>query len=200
MREQFGGWHAGAQVIGIDEISIRKGHLSIVVRPVAAAESGLAHGSLGGESGVGSFNALGQKKCRGIYFGVMDMWKPFRNATLQQVPRPVSSSTSSMCSPSGRSLGQVRKSEYAVTGKHRSLSKARNTRCCPTTPISRWMVRRFLAKAPPGQPATEPAYVPQEAFGQLWDYQHEACARRFFGALETGAQVERLKPYEQFHG
>ena len=26
------------------------------------------------------------KKCRGIYLAVMDMWKPFRNATWKHVP------------------------------------------------------------------------------------------------------------------
>ena len=32
------------------------------------------------------FQTLGKKKCQGIKLAVMDMWIPFRNATLKQVP------------------------------------------------------------------------------------------------------------------
>jgi transposase len=78
----------GPKVIGIDEISIRKGHTYRIVvsdllrrRPIWFGGTDRSEASL-----ALFFNELGMKKCRGIYLAVMDMWKPFRNATLQHVP------------------------------------------------------------------------------------------------------------------
>jgi transposase len=76
----------GPKVIGIDEISIRKGHTyRIVVSDLLRRRPIWFGGTDRSEASLGLFcHALGQKKCRGIYWAVMDMWKPFRNATLQQ--------------------------------------------------------------------------------------------------------------------
>ena len=42
------------------------------------------------------------------------------------------------------------------------------------------------------------AYVLKEAFGQLWDYQTEGWARRFFDNWRDSLKWQRLKPYEKF--
>ncbi len=42
------------------------------------------------------------------------------------------------------------------------------------------------------------AYVLKEAFGQLWDYQSEGWARRFFDNWHNSLKWQRLKPYEKF--
>jgi transposase len=58
--------------------------------------------------------------------------------------------------------------------------------------------RRSLAKLLQANQRLNTAYVLKEAFGQLWDYQHEACARRFFEHWKQALKWQRLKPYEQF--
>jgi transposase len=42
------------------------------------------------------------------------------------------------------------------------------------------------------------AYVLKESFGQLWDYNREAWARKFFENWRDQLKWQRLKPYEKF--
>ena len=42
------------------------------------------------------------------------------------------------------------------------------------------------------------AYLLKEEFGQLWDYEREGGARRFFEHWRTALKWQRLKPYEKF--
>jgi hypothetical protein len=42
------------------------------------------------------------------------------------------------------------------------------------------------------------AYLLKESFGQLWDYEREAWAGRFFENWRSGLKWQRLKPYEKF--
>ena len=42
------------------------------------------------------------------------------------------------------------------------------------------------------------AYLLKESFGQLWDYQRESWARRFFENWKAALKWQRLKPYEKF--
>jgi len=40
------------------------------------------------------------------------------------------------------------------------------------------------------------AYVLKESFGQLWDYQSEEWARKFFDNRKAFLKQQRLDPYE----
>jgi len=42
------------------------------------------------------------------------------------------------------------------------------------------------------------AYILKEEFVQLWDYQSEAWARKFFDNWKASLKWQRLKPYEKF--
>ena len=42
------------------------------------------------------------------------------------------------------------------------------------------------------------AYLLKESFGQLWSYEREAWARRFFENWRNALKWQRLKPYEKF--
>src|SRR5271167_2727601 len=42
------------------------------------------------------------------------------------------------------------------------------------------------------------AYLLKESFGQLWDYNSEAWARKFFENWRAQLKWQRLKPYEDF--
>ena len=42
------------------------------------------------------------------------------------------------------------------------------------------------------------AYLLKESFGQLWDYNREAWARKFFENWRASLKWQRLKPYEKF--
>jgi transposase len=42
------------------------------------------------------------------------------------------------------------------------------------------------------------AYLLKESFGQLWGYQKEGWARKFFENWRGALKWQRLKPYEEF--
>lgn len=73
----------GPKVIGIDEISIRKGHTyRIVVSDLLRRRPIWFGGTDRSEASMAAFyDWLGPKKSQGIRLVVMDMWKPFREAT-----------------------------------------------------------------------------------------------------------------------
>jgi transposase len=122
----------GPKVIGVDEISIRKGHTYRIVvsdllrrRPIWFGGKDRSQ-----ESMELFFKELGIKKCRSIYLAVMDMWKPFRNATLKQVPDvSILFDKFPVLCHLGEAMDKVRKSEYArLTGQHRQCIKGQRSR------------------------------------------------------------------------
>ena len=42
------------------------------------------------------------------------------------------------------------------------------------------------------------AYMLKESFGQLWDYNSETWARKFFESWRAQLKCQRLKPFEKF--
>ena len=42
------------------------------------------------------------------------------------------------------------------------------------------------------------AYLLKQSFGQLWDYEREGWAQRFFENWRDALKWQRLKPYEKF--
>jgi hypothetical protein len=79
----------GPKAIGIDEISIRKGHTyRIVVSDLIRGRPIWFGGKDRSEASMKEFyDWLGPKKAKGIRLAVMDMWKPFRNATQEHAPQ-----------------------------------------------------------------------------------------------------------------
>jgi transposase len=79
----------GPQVIGIDEIAIRKGHTyRIVVSDLLRGRAIWFGGGDRSEASMERFYAwLGAKKSARIRLAVMDMWKPFRLATNAHAPQ-----------------------------------------------------------------------------------------------------------------
>jgi transposase len=58
--------------------------------------------------------------------------------------------------------------------------------------------RRFLRVAASSNKRLNTAYLLKESFGQLWSYQSEAWARRFFDNWRASLKWQRLAPYEKF--
>jgi transposase len=79
----------GPRAIGIDEISVRKGHsYRIVVSDLVRKRPIWFGGEDRSEASMAAFyNWLGLKKSRKIKLAVMDMWKPFRNVTKDKAPQ-----------------------------------------------------------------------------------------------------------------
>ena len=190
------------KVIGIDEISIGRGHTyRIVVSDLLRRRPIWFGGKDNSEQSLDLFfQEWGVQKTRGIYLAVMDMWKPFRSGTLKHVPEAsILFDKFHVVSHLGNALNKVRQSEYArLTGKGRAFIKGQKYTLLSNRANLTLTGRRSLAKLLQANQRLNIAYLLKESFGQLWNYQSETWARRFFENWKQALKWQRLKPYEQF--
>jgi transposase len=131
----------GPKVIGIDEISIRKGQTyRIVVSDLIRRRAIWFGGEDRSEASMGQFYAwLGDRKSRGIRLAVMDMWKPFRNATNTHAPQAAvlfdKFHIISCVTWGRRSIRSERASTRGSPVRIGATSRGQSTRCCPTARI-----------------------------------------------------------------
>ena len=205
MREQLR--RAGTpapEVIGVDEISIRKGHTyRIVVSDLLRRRPIWFGGTDRSEASMDEFfQWLGPKKSRKIRLAVMDMWKAFRNSTLKPAHAPqarILFDKFHVVRHLGDALDTVRKREYArLTGPHRRFIKGQKYTLLSRRENLTTTGRRSLKTLLKANKRLNTAYVLKEAFGQLWDDQTEGWARRFFDHWRDSLKWQRLEPYEKF--
>jgi transposase len=191
-------------VIGIDEISIRKGHTyRIVVSDLVRGRPIWFGGHDRSEASLDEFFAwLGPKKCGKIRLAVMDMWKAFRNSTLKEGNAPQAAvlyDKFHVLKHLGEAMDKVRKREYArLSGEDRRFVKGQKY-----TLLSHWenlslegkKALRLLFKA---NRRLNKAYLLKESFDQLWDYRSPGWARRFFDNWRDALRWQRLQPFQKF--
>ena len=147
------------------------------------------------------YDWLGQKKSRGIRLAVMDMWKPFRNATrergaaggdpVRQVPHHAPSRRGARQGAQDRIRAAQRQGSALHQGAEIHAALA------PREPHPGGQAdrSRLLLAA---NKRLNTAYLLKESFGQLWDYEREGWARRFFENWRASLKWQRLEPYENF--
>jgi transposase len=192
----------GPQAIGIDEISIRKGHTyRIVVSDLTRRRPIWFGGKDRSEASMQEFYEwLGPKKVKGIRLIVMDMWKPFRKVAQAQAPQAaILFDKFHVISHLGKALDQVRKEEYArLSGRDRSFIKGQKYTLLSHQENLSLAGKKALKALLTANKRLNTAYILKESFGQLWDYQSEGWARRFFENWRDSLKWQRLKPYEKF--
>ena len=192
----------GPKAIGIDEISIRKGHTyRIVVSDLIRRRPIWFGGTDRSQASMSLFYGwLGQKKTKGIRLAVMDMWKPFRNATAEHAPHAaILFDKFHIMSHLGDALDMVRKAEYArLSGKDRRFIKGQKYTLLSNRENLTLEGKKSLKLLLAANKRLNTAYVLKESFGQLWDYRSEVWARRFFDNWRASLRWQRLKPYEKF--
>ena len=192
----------GPKAIGIDEISIRKGHTyRIVVSDLIRHRPIWFGGEDRKEASMAQFYAaLGDKKSRGIRLALMDMWKPFRNATRAHAPQAaILFDKFHIMRHLGDALDKVRKSEYRrLSGQSRSYIKGQKYTLLSNRENLTIDGRRSLKTLLAANKRLNTAYLLKESFGQLWDYEREAWARRFFENWRASLKWQRLEPFEKF--
>lgn len=103
------------EVIGVDEVSIRKGHTYRIVVSDLLRKRPIWFGGIdrSEERMDMFFKEWGEKKTRKIRLAVMDMWKAFRKSTLKNKPKTaILFDKFHVMQHLGDALDQVRKSEY----------------------------------------------------------------------------------------
>jgi Transposase and inactivated derivatives len=190
------------KAIGIDEISIRKGHTyRIVVSDLIRSRPIWFGGEDRSEASMQQFyDWLGVKKAKGIRLAVMDMWKPFRNATNNRAPQAaILFDKFHGMRHLNDTLDKVRKSEYArLQGKERRYIKGQKYVLLSSRENLSLEGRHSLRILLAANKRLNTAYLLKESFGQLWSYQREGWARRFFENWKASLKGQRLKPYEKF--
>jgi len=205
MREQLRrAGNPAPKVVGIDEISITKGHTyRIVVSDLVRRRPIWFGGEDRSEASMDAFYAwLGPKKSRRIRLAVMDMWKPFRTSTLKPEHAPQAAilfDKFHILRHLGEALDKVRKAEYArLTGKDRRFIKGQKYTLLSHRENLTTQGRRSLKLLLNANQRLSTAYILKEEFEQLWSYNREGWARRFFENWRDSLKWQRLKPYEKF--
>ena len=190
------------KAIGIDEISIRKGHTYRIVvsdlvrgRPIWFGGQDRSAASM-----AQVYDWLGATKATRIRLAVMDMWKPFRTVPQERAPQTaILFDKFHVLRHLGEALDQVRKSEYArLTGKNRRYIKGQKYTLLSHRENLDLDGRTALKTLLAVNTRLNTAYLLKESFGQMWSYAREGWARRFFENWRNSLKWQRLTPYEKF--
>ena len=193
---------AAPRAIGIDEISLRKGHTyRIVVSDLERRKPIWFGGEDRSEASMDMFYEwLGPKKTKKIELGVMDMWKAFTKSTRNNAPgAAIIYDKFHVMRHLGNALDKVRKTEYArLSGTDRSYIKGQKYTLLSNRENLTLDGKKALKKLLTANKRLNAAYLLKESFGQLWSYQTEGWARRFFDNWKQSLKWQRLEPYEKF--
>lgn len=190
------------RVIGIDELSIRKGHTYRIVVSDLERRIPIWFGGAdrSEESMDGFYNMLGPNKSKRIRLAVMDMWKPFRVSTTNHAPQAaILFDKFHVLRHLGEALDKVRKAEYArQTGPARRFIKGQRYTLLSHRENLTTQGRRSLRLLLKANNRLNTAYILRESFEQMWDYEREGWVWRFFENWRASLKWQRLKPYEKF--
>jgi transposase len=190
------------KVIGIDEISIRKGHdYRIVVSDLLRERPIWFGGTDRSEASMDEFYAsLGPAACGRVRLAVMHMWRPFASSTKRNAPRAaILNDKFHVLRHLGEALNKVRKREYArLGGKDRRFIKGQKYTLLSNRENLTSSGRASLKLLFKANKRLNKAYLLKEAFGQLWTYNREGWARRFFENWRDALKWQRLPSFEKF--
>ena len=190
------------RAVGIDEISVRKGHsYRIVVNTTsfASGPSGSAAPIVPGQHGgvlrrAGAQEEPQDRACRDGHVETL----PHRRACASAASGDLFDKFHIM-GRLGEALDRVRKSEYArLSGRNRRYIKGHKYTLLSRKENLTLEGRQALKTLLRANKRLNTAYLLKESFGQLWSYEHEGWARRFFENWRAALKWQRLKPYEKF--
>ncbi len=188
--------------IGIDEISVRKGHEYRIVVHDLVRRRPIWFGGFdrSGKSMDEFYASLGIDVCRGIRLGVMDMWLAFRTSFQAHCPNgKVAYDHFHICQHLGKAIDLVRRAEYKrVDGAKRRFIKGQRYHLLSNRENLDAKGRLELEALLKVNNRLNKAYLLKESFDQLWSYKSPAWARKFFDGWKKSLRWQRLKPLEKF--
>jgi transposase len=190
------------RIIGIDELSLRKGHVyRVVVSDLGRRRPLFFGGKDRSEASLNLFyESLGKRASGRIRLAVMDMWKAFEASTRENAPQAaILYDKFHVLRHLNEALDKVRRSEYArIKGPARRFIKGQKYTLLSSrenlTLNGRASLQRLLKK----NKRLYTAYLLKESFEQLWSYRKEAWARRFFDNWRESLKSQRLPSYVKF--
>ena len=193
---------AAPRVIGIDEISISKGHTyRIVVSDIERGRVIWIGGKGRKEEDMALFfDFLGPAKTKKIRLAVMDMWRAFYNTVTLYAPNAdILFDKFHILNHLSDAMDDVRIAEYKrVSGEERSYIKGHRYTLLSHPENLTIEGRQALKILLSANKRIQTAYLLKEEFYQLWNYRSEAWARKFFENWKSQLKWQRLKPFEKF--
>jgi len=190
------------EVIGVDEISIRKGHTYRIVVGDLEKKRAIWFGGEGRtQADMDRFYAdLGQEAAKKIRLAIMDMWKPFRKSAQHHAPQAaIVFDKFHILRHLSDALDGVRRAEYKrVTGDERTYIKGQRYVLLSRRENLSDGGRQNLERLLRANARLNIAYLLREQFEQLWSYTDPADARSFFDNWQQQLQGQGLAPYEKF--
>jgi transposase len=191
-------------MIGVDEISIRKGHTYRIVVSDLERRRPIWFG--GKDRSTESMDAfyewLGPRKSSKIKLGVMDMWKPFSLSLRKESHAPgavILFDKFHVMKHLGEALDLVRKSEYRrLSGKDREFITGQRYTLLSNRENLTQEGRASLKKLLAANKRLQTAYLLKESFDRLWTYQSEAWMRKFFDNWKDSLKWQRLGSFVKF--
>ena len=190
------------RAIGIDEIAIRKGHrYRIVVSDLEKHIPIWFGGKDRSEESMDEFyQYIGEKASKNIKLAVMDMWKAFEKSAKKNIPQvAILYDKFHVMKHLGDALDKIRKQEYTrLSGKNRKYIKGQKYILLSNRENLTLDGKTSLNKLLTANKRLNTAYLLKESFGQLWNYQTEGWARKFFDNWKNSLKWQKLGSYEKF--
>ena len=162
------------EVIGVDEISIRKGHTYRIAVSDLEKKRAIWFGGDGRtQTDMDRFYAeLGEEAAKKIRLAVMDMWKPFRKSARQHAPQAaIVLDKFHILRHLSDALDGVRRAEYKrVTGDERTFIKGQRYVLLSRRENLSDGGRQNLERLLQANARLNIAYLLREQFEQLWSY------------------------------
>jgi transposase len=193
-------------IIGVDEVSIRKGHTYRIVVSDLERKRPIWFGGIdrSTESMDSFYEWLGPKKSRKIRLAVMDMWKPFSLSLKKDGHAPQAAilfDKFHVMRHLGEALDKVRRSEYRrLSGKDRTFIKGQRYTLLSNAENLTQEGRESLKKLLAANKRLNTAYLLKESFDRLWTYRSETWMRKFFDNWKDSLKWQRLEPFVKFAG
>jgi len=130
----------------------------------------------------------------------MDMWKAFEKSTVEHVPdAAILYDKFHIIRHLNEALDTVRKQEYKrVSEKEKHFIKGKKYTLLSRQANLSTEGKRALKELLTANKRLQTAYLLKERFDQLWTYNREAWARKFFENWKDSLKWQRLKPYVKF--
>ena len=191
------------RAIGIDEISIKKGHqYAILVADMDQQRPIWMSTTLGRDKQQMDvfYKELGDKQCENIKIAVMDMWKPFRNSLNDNAPQSqIIYDKFHVIGHLNNALDKVRRIEYKrASEKDRKFIKGQRYTLLSKEANLNFKGQESLNLLLKANKRLNKAYILKESFGQLWDYDDPIKARQFLDNWKSQLRWSRIKPYKDF--
>ncbi len=194
--------HPAVQKMGVDEISVEKGHRYRIVVSDLERRRAIWFGGKGKSKKDLDcfFIENGEQRNGKIKIVAMDMSQAFQNSAKEHVPKATLlfdkfHVMQKLCD----ALDEVRKMEYQrLTGNDRSFIKGQKYVLLRNRENLDYKGRKSLALLLKANKRLQTAYLLKESFDQFWTYRSPTWARKFFENWKDSLKWQRLKPLEEF--